>query len=298
MSRKPQVCFLCGKESERVVWKEGSYEARDCTHCGLVYTTPEPSSGEVDRLIDSHPDSAYLLSAPYKAKWVSSFCPKGRLIEIGCGKGHFLSEIRRRGFDVFGLEPEQSKAREAESRYGLNVRQEFLEEYHGHGDRFEVVYHCDLLAHFDRPLESLVQMKSLLSQNGVLCFEIGLMAGITPLWYRYIGRIGLGPHLWFYSRRSLRLMLNKAGLEPVRFRFHGLIPRAVVGRMIEILVRRLVAPLLRVLSPLKVFPHASQVVGAGERIVCFLRYQIGALFPLVGPQTLFVIAKPAKSEVP
>jgi SAM-dependent methyltransferase len=264
--------------------------------CGLVYTTPKPFPGEIDLLAESHPDSVYALSAGYKAKWMSDSCPNGHLLEIGCGKGHFLHEAGNRGFDVSGLEPDETRALEAKVRYGLRIHRVYLEEFSDVSERFDVVYHCDLLAHFPDPLESIEKMKSLLTPNGVLCFEIGIMAGVTPLWYRYIGRIGLGPHLWFYSRRALHLMLAQAGLELVRLKSHGLLPRASLGRFAEFVLRRGVYPLVRSVGPLRFVPSVETLRRVEHSLIHFLRYNVGGWFPRVGPETLFVVARPVRRK--
>ena len=49
--------------------------------------------------------------------------------------------------------------------------------------RFDVVYHCDMLAHFHRPAEALRLMTRFLRPGGVLAFEVGFVADLPRFWY-------------------------------------------------------------------------------------------------------------------
>lgn len=288
-------CFLCGTESGRVVWREGNYEAKECFSCGLVYTSPQPSLGDIDFADEGHPDSFYSLSAHLKASWVSRYCPPGRLLEVGCGNGYFLAAAQVHGYEVYGLEPNLSNARYAEQSLGITVDKSFLEDHMFQKGSFDVVYHCDLLAHFPDPVKALKSMSELLRPGGVLCFEVGLMGGISPLWYRLIGKIGLGPHLWFYSDRALRLLLARSGLQIKRLQYFGLAPRAILARISGVFLKRLVVPLLSATRHLGVFPPPEKAIQLQDKIRNFLRYRAGAFFPRIGPQTLLVIAHPSQN---
>lgn len=46
---------------------------------------------------------------------------KGRLLDVGCGSGEFLAQMRELGWDVFGVEPDPQAARVAREQFGLTV---------------------------------------------------------------------------------------------------------------------------------------------------------------------------------
>jgi len=292
MQRQVAKCFLCDQESSHLVHHEGDYDARRCPSCGMVYTTPTPLPGEVDPTIESHPESFYSLSARFKASWVARHCPPGQLLEVGCGKGYFLSEARNLGFKVLGLEPKQSSSQYAKEVFGIPVHTGLLEDNLLEKKGYDVVYHCDLLAHFPDPVMALKSMSELLRPGGVLCFEVGLMAGISPLWYRFIGRVGLGPHLWFYSQRAFELLLARAGLRLMKVQYFGLVPRAILSKITGILLKRIAVPLLSVMNRWGISPPPDRATHLQDRFRNFLRYRAGVLMPRIGPQTLMVVAQP------
>src|SRR5437899_1635206 len=216
-------CIVCASQSERVVWRENGYEGRAC-RCGTVYTWPPPPAGTIDPTHDGHSDVFYATYASLKARWVQRIYPCGRLVEIGCGEGHFLAAAKSLGYEVCGVEPDSGRARRVRSRLGIEVHCSTLEDLQWDGLGFDIVYHCDLLSHFADPVQALRTMSGLVSPNGLLVFEAGTLAGIRQFWYDWIGSLGFPDHRWLYSEDSLFKLLHKAGLRVVKRQHFGLAP--------------------------------------------------------------------------
>jgi SAM-dependent methyltransferase len=283
-------CFLCGEASEQVVWKEDGVEGLRC-ECGMVYANQSSIIEPPDLTRDFHLDHFYSLPAEFKAAWVARNCPHGRLVEVGCGAGFFLEAARSHGYKVMGLEPNPD--------YNLRLQQQDIPVLHEYVEDnslprrgFEVVYHCDLLAHFPDPIRSLAAMCDLLSPTGVLCFEVGLLGGISPSWYPLVGRIGLGQHLWLYSDRAFRKLMRQAGLEIVRIQYFGLAPEVIGGRILGVLDKHLLRPALQTAFR----DGVNYALRLKQSCVHFLRYRAGAMLPHIGPQTLLVVAKPTNVQ--
>jgi SAM-dependent methyltransferase len=256
----------------------------------MVYTN-QPTASTLDLTEEFHPDHFYSLPAEFKAGWVARHCPPGKLVEVGCGSGFFLASARALGYDVTGLEPNPIYAEQLHQR-GIVVAQETVENNSLPKNMFDVVYHCDLLAHFPNPIESLSAMCGLLNSNGVLCFEVGLLGGVSPVWYTLVGRIGLGQHLWLYSDRALKNLMVRAGLDVIHLQYFGLAPEVIGGKILGVLNKRLIRPTLQVVS--------SNGANRASRLKHYcghlLRYRAGAVVPHIGPQTVLVVAKPKNAK--
>jgi SAM-dependent methyltransferase len=284
-------CFLCQKASAQVVWREMGYEGRLCA-CGLVYTHPKPPPGAIDYTIDHHPAAFYAFPAAFKARWLADRCPQGRLLEVGCGEGFFLSAARRLGYEVVGLEPHAGRAQRVREQFHIEVMESFLENHSLPAKSFDVVYHCDLLAHFPDPLGALHAMSNLLRPRGVLCFEVGILGGISPRWYPLVGRLGLGYHLWLYSEPAVSALLTQAGLRIESLQRFGLGPRVVVGKA-KAWLRSLPVPARVQRSQADADLQTTRAHGSLEGWwPNFLRYRVGALAPCLGPLTLLIVARP------
>jgi SAM-dependent methyltransferase len=283
-------CFLCKKESDRTVWKERAYEGRLCS-CGMLYTNPSPQPGAIDFTNDPHPQEFYACSADYKAEWIARHCPQGRLLEVGCGDGFLLEAARKRGYQVFGLEPHADRARRVREQLGIDAQQDFLEDDRLPKKYFDVVYHCDMLAHFPDPIRCLRLMSSTLRDDGVLCFEVGILGGISTIWYRLIGEIGLGPHLWLYSERALKELFAQSGLVVQHAQCFGLGPYAVLHkltRLFEAVAFRLLSALPRLGGRVS----RKSIARLHEKFLYLLHYKVGAFAPRIGPLKLLVVARP------
>ncbi len=283
--RVPPAACLCGQRSGRVVWRERGYEAKQC-RCGMVYTEAASHETSLDETHELHPPSFYVLPAAFKAAWVAAHCPPGRLVEVGCGDGTFLSAVQRHGYEVWGIEPHHTRAAQARAR-GFNIDVNYLEHTALAPHSFDVVYHCDMLSHFRRPASALRQMCLLLRPGGVLCFEVGLQGGVAPFWYALNGELGLRQHHWLYSKASLQQLLATCGLEIVHERRFGLAPAVLLSRVSTAFMKYVLAPAMERLGA-----EEDRALDVLERWQNFLRYSIGSLAPAIGPQTLFVVARP------
>jgi SAM-dependent methyltransferase len=136
--------------------------------------------------------------------------PAGNLLEIGCAYGYLLEEASRR-YRCRGVELSPA-AREVCQQKGLDVCGDISEL--DISQRYEVVVMLDVVEHLVSPLETLTQLRSLMAPGGVLVLSTGDWG--SPL-ARVMGkgwRLMTPPqHLWFFTQRSLRSILDRAGFE-------------------------------------------------------------------------------------
>ncbi|RZK15517.1 MAG: class I SAM-dependent methyltransferase, partial [Flavobacterium sp.] len=205
-------CFLCNLTSTLVVYKEKGFESVRCLECGLLYCNPLPANGEVDFENESHIDSFYKRPSQYKSKWLAKrIGVNKRLLEVGAGNGHLLNEFYNCGYEVSGLEPNIQRISNIEKVYHLQTHAGYLESYDFKEEKFDIVYHVDLLAHFPDPMSAIQKMKDVLSKDGYISFEVGVVGGISSFWYNLFP-LGLPQHRWLYSRKSLVKLFKEAEL--------------------------------------------------------------------------------------
>ena len=264
------------------MWREAGHTIRQCT-CGLGYLDP-PAAATTTR--DLHHDGYYAVPAAVRLAWVARFCAGGRLLEVGPGAGHLLAAARRRGYEVTGVDPDPTSAQRIRERVGIEIELATIETSTLPDAGFDVVVHVDLLAHLVDPVAALHAMARRLRPGGHLCFEVGLTGGISPLWYRALGRLDLPAHRWLFSRHALQRVLARAGLEIVGARRFGLAP--ALGLVLAGRVATRLAGRARHRDALPPVPLALY-----DRLMCALRYRLGRITPDLGPQTLFVAARAA-----
>jgi SAM-dependent methyltransferase len=285
MEAKRTECPLCGGSDGDPVWSENGHTARACA-CGVVCVVPPPGGKLTD---ESHAEGYYKYAARRRLAEILFVKRSGLLLDVGCGTGWFLRAAQAGGFEVHGLEPHAERAAVARSR-GFEVYEALVEES-ALSPRYDVVFNTDLLSHFPDPVAALRAMADGLLPDGVICIEVGIIAGIKPGWYRIMGGLALQSHRRFYSQQGLEALFAKAGLEVRRVRRFGLAPAVLLVGL-----RKLLWPLLG-----KIVNGSVTATGKQGRMHSLydwtqyvLRYRLGAWVPKIGPQTaIFILSKQA-----
>ncbi len=109
-----------------------------------------------------------------------------RVLEVGCGTGHWLAELQAPAGRIFGLD--QSAGMLAEARRlagGLALIQGAAEELPWHSASFDLVFCVNALHHFNRPAAFVAEARRLLRPGGGL-----VIVGMNPHagrdeWYLY-----------------------------------------------------------------------------------------------------------------
>lgn len=105
----------------------------------------DPGAGEIDNLVA-------------KVRRIERFAPgRGRLLEVGCGRGYLLAQALRRGWDVRGLELEGSA--EANLLPEVRGKVRFIPSEEGFGEiepgAYDVVCSYQVFEHLRRPARAM-----------------------------------------------------------------------------------------------------------------------------------------------
>lgn len=149
-------------------------------------------------------------------RWVRNlYFPKGppRLLDLGCGNGHFLVEMRACGWEVYGSEPDV-RAVEACRKVGLQVQLGMLAEDTFSPGFFAAITLNHVIEHLHDPLATLRLCFKFLQPGGTLWIAT---PNLKALGHTRFGRnwFALDPprHLILFTPASLRGALEQAGLE-------------------------------------------------------------------------------------
>lgn len=290
-------CVVCGASSGKKICQKGIYALMQCD-CGAIYLSPPAQEGAVDHAVDSHSASFYDLPTKLKLRWLRQSHASGRLLEVGCGDGHFLRAARDVGFDVCGIELDPLRSERLRQALAVEVECATIEQAQWPPGSCDIVYHCDLLSHFPDPLLALKKMVNLLRPDGILFFEVGILGNIDQRWFDAVPESSIPRHRWFFSEPALRALLAQAGMQIVRMKTFGLGPQVMLSRGLSTTCRSVQSlPFLRAATRAdadeaeprqRVKPDESAMRG---RFNNFMRFSVGAQFPLFGPLTAFVIAR-------
>jgi SAM-dependent methyltransferase len=235
-------CPLCASENflpqgsvqDRLLGTDGQFCLVRCRDCGLFYLNPQPERLELEKYYseDYEPfQAAQLDRLPLvqrlfidyglkkRRRAVEKFKPGGRLLEIGCAQGLFLWTMqRRRGWEVYGVEPSTAAGAVAREEFHLDVFQGTLEEAGFPSLFFDAVVLWDVLEHVPDPQATLREIRRLLSPEGVLILRVPLLGSwdqrlFGPYWAGW----DAPRHLTTFSRETLTRMLLSTGFRVEEF---------------------------------------------------------------------------------
>lgn len=144
------------------------------------------------------------------------FTPGGVAVDVGCGRGYELAELREHGWRVLGVEPDPATAQRARHEHGLDVWTGTLEDATLEDESVDVVFFRHVLEHVPDPLATLREARRVLRSGGRICIEVPNAGGWEPRLFgaRWRGW-ELPRHLHHFTPRRLRDLLDRAGFEAV-----------------------------------------------------------------------------------
>jgi len=153
-----------------------------------------------------------------RSRAVMSYKQSGRLLEVGCGNGLFMTAMRQTGdWEVWGVDVSESAVRRARERSGLDVFHGELGEARFADSTFDVVVMWDVLEHVHRPKDTLLEIRRVLKRDGVLVLRVPLLdSWDRQLFGRYWAGWDAPRHLTLFSKETLRLMLAQSGFSMER----------------------------------------------------------------------------------
>jgi 2-polyprenyl-3-methyl-5-hydroxy-6-metoxy-1,4-benzoquinol methylase len=266
-----QKCKLCGSADRKLRYSVDGYDVVECDGCGVVFinlyedfnaSSLYSSDYYLERqnyyLKNSIVDPVHGFENPNIVDFreglelIKSFKHSGRLLDIGCGMGIFLSMAKEKGWEVSGVDISDYAISFARERFGLDCFAGKLKDAKFPDNYFDVITLWDVIEHFEGPLEELEEIKRILADDGIILFDTpnaeSLMRLIAHWTYRATGGLFKYPvkklyhqfHLYYFSPRTLRMLLNKAGFEIIVMRKKTIpITKARGNRLEKLIVKGL-----------------------------------------------------------
>jgi SAM-dependent methyltransferase len=242
-------CKLCRSSRHGRVYTLGadpSYEAAACSGCGLFqdlydWTAAPPPAVTTQLDVDSGDWVSEAEMEAHAAKGVefATRLERGgrlsgaRVLDVGCGEGHFLRECVRRGARATGLEFRLASVRYAQERCGIeDVRTAPLEDRSAWPDaEFDVVCSLDVVEHVHDLGTFFEQCVRVLRPGGImlhatpgadsLTHRLGRAASLlgaggiagTLTNVQYVSDLLGGPHVHLMGRRQVAWLAKRHRLD-------------------------------------------------------------------------------------
>ena len=239
MTEKVTQCIGCSSKDLKYLGKKYPDQLCRCSHCGIVQFTKDPTEQELVTHYANYPVSG-TISAITRKRYselldlLEKFRNTGRILDIGCGEGFFLEEAQNRGWKVFGTEFAEKyisicKEKHIEMHYGKLNPDHYSEGF------FDVITWFEVIEHINYPANELKNIHRLLRKNGALYITTPNFNALSRQWLKGKWSVIEYPeHLAYYTPRTLRNILKKAGFSSIRIKTTGISPGRItqsVGRL-------------------------------------------------------------------
>ena len=223
------LCRACAGAPHERLFPIGAYAVHECQSCGLVFLNPQPpdevlanvysagdslesGAGELEEKLSTIKRRAARLHVAAIARYGGP--ERGRVLDVGCGRGEFLLEAAARGFEVWGVDVSPAAVQIANARLGREaVRCSTIAEAGFPSGHFDVGVCINVLEHVRDPVGHLSELRRVIKRNGVLLL-------VTPTLDSWLARLMKSrwfefktEHLYYFSTETLHNILARGGFE-------------------------------------------------------------------------------------
>ncbi len=214
----------------------------------MLITTPQPSTDNLGKYYESdsyisHTDSKQTFfdkiyqivksfTISQKVKLINHSTIKSdqkTLLDIGCGTGDFLVASQKKGWKVFGVEPNQKAIQIAKNKLNeMSVRAQSrtlpfeknqiinsIDEFKN--KQFDCITMWHVLEHIPDLKNYISSLKKLLKPNGTLIIAVPNYKSFDANYYgKFWAAYDVPRHLWHFSKKSIQLLFEKEQMKVVK----------------------------------------------------------------------------------
>lgn len=225
------TCPWCASSSNHEYLKvkdyflsQESFSIMECDHCGLLFTSPRPDSPKLGSYYKSDQyyshqenkhgfipwiyESVKTVNLKNKYHMAAGDLQVGSALDIGCGVGDFLLQLKNKCWKIVGIEPDPDAQAIAEKRLGQKPLSPF--EYDQLNDSsFDLITLWHVLEHVEDLHGQLAQIERLLKPGGRLLIALPNYLSFDAVYYQsYWAAWDVPRHLNHFSPDCLRSIIS------------------------------------------------------------------------------------------
>jgi len=223
-------CPVCDVDDSTWVFSKAGFDFVKCRHCGLLHVNPQLTASTQDSIYKQSKTAEHWIKVQQKNKeqsWnadrkylpalselASLYPQRGKLLDVGCSIGQFLTLARDAGWSVQGIELNADAAAIARRDYGLSIIEKKIEEAGIDDGEFDVVTLWGVFEHLTDPNGMLKSIRRILKKDGLVLFFVpNGHSLIIRLSREHNSTVSGRAHLWYFTPATMGKMLQKNGFE-------------------------------------------------------------------------------------
>jgi len=225
-------CNICDSNDAEIISSADIGNIVRCNKCGLFYRTPRLSdTAEVNKYRHQVYNEPYsdIIGKAKKDIYVSTLKKlgslRGKILDVGCANGYFLTLAREQGWDPYGIEISEFLLRKARGNLGKkHIFGVSLKNARFPSDFFDVITLWDVLDHLMDPFAELMEIRRILKKKGVLIirarnmsFHILMNRLFQKKKFRTFKKITVF-HLYGFNNKNTKILLEKANFSKIKIK--------------------------------------------------------------------------------
>ena len=233
---RPIPCNICQRDDAKLFLSAFDQKTRDpthrlrlvkCRHCGLVYLSPRPSEdialAYFNEVYTGERNYAYYhdqeqigKKARRRLEWLGdTVATDGKLLDVGAGKGGFVSAARKRGWDATGVELDADAVEKASQEFGVQLHHGRLDENTFAQQTFDVVAMWDVIEHVEDPVRLMRTAHRILRSGGHIILRTANIESRDFARTKRSWSMLFSGHLYYFSVDTIRRALAEVGFTQI-----------------------------------------------------------------------------------
>lgn len=162
----------------------------------------------------------------YYLSIIEKYAPKGRLLDVGAGKGYLLQAALSRGWNAEGYEVDDELTKKLAEKYKVKIYGGDFASLNLNNGSYDAVTMHQVIEHLKNPLPYLEKIQNILKPGGVL-FLVQPNINSRSAWFKFrLEKLGLkkknigayydtSHHLFYYTPATLRRLVERFGFKVV-----------------------------------------------------------------------------------
>jgi 2-polyprenyl-3-methyl-5-hydroxy-6-metoxy-1,4-benzoquinol methylase len=213
-----------------------TFPIAECGQCSLRFTQDVPGATDIapyyksEDYISHTNTSKGLVNRVYKfvrkntmvrkRRWIEKYTTlrKGKMLDLGSGVGTFVHEMKERGWEVTGLEPDVDARKAAEQLYDFKLA-DITQFYQLPKSSFDAITLWHVLEHVHDLGAYIQQLRDLLNEKGKLFIAVPNYTSLDAQVYQECwAAYDVPRHLYHFSPQSMKWLIENNGMKLLQYK--------------------------------------------------------------------------------
>lgn len=227
---KHDKCIVCNSKKLKKLNKY--YDQKGlikCKNCGFVFMEKIPTESELNNYYSSYAYEGEQYLSPLTIESYNTtldefekYRKTNNLLDVGCGRGFFLEEAKKRGWNVFGTEYSDTAIKLLQSK-GITTFQGQISDYNLPVNEFDVITSFEVIEHINNPNEDLKAINQLMRKGGLFYCTTPNFNSLMRYYLKTDYNVIHYPeHLSYYTKKTLNKVVEQNGFKNIKFLSTGI----------------------------------------------------------------------------